>query len=129
MQHPCLRCGACCAFFRVAFHWSEADAALGGLVPADLTEKLDHHRLIMHGTHSAPMRCVGLQGVIGTAAHCGIYERRPSVCREVEPSWESGKVSAQCDKARLAHGMPVLTLLDWAKPVVADSGPDCQKVA
>jgi Fe-S-cluster containining protein len=105
MQHHCLRCGACCAFFRVAFHWSEADASLGGVVPPDLTEKLDHHRLIMQGTHSSPMRCVGLQGVIGAAAHCGIYEQRPSVCREVQPSWESGKVSVQCDKARLARGV------------------------
>ncbi|RBD00840.1 YkgJ family cysteine cluster protein, partial [Xanthomonas oryzae pv. oryzae] len=29
MAHPCLTCGACCAYFRVSFHWSEADPALG----------------------------------------------------------------------------------------------------
>ncbi|RBD09468.1 YkgJ family cysteine cluster protein, partial [Xanthomonas oryzae pv. oryzae] len=28
MAHPCLTCGACCAYFRVSFHWSEADPAL-----------------------------------------------------------------------------------------------------
>ncbi|HOC10952.1 MAG TPA: YkgJ family cysteine cluster protein, partial [Thermomonas sp.] len=22
-MHPCLSCGACCAYFRVSFHWSE----------------------------------------------------------------------------------------------------------
>lgn len=37
-NHPCLRCGACCASFRVAFHWSETDAHPGGITPAALTE-------------------------------------------------------------------------------------------
>lgn len=129
MQHPCLSCGACCAFFRVAFHWSEAEASLGGQVPAELTEKLDHHQLVMQGTRASPIRCVGLQGPIGINAHCNIYEQRPSVCREVQPSWESGKVSAQCDKARVAHGLPVLTLLDWELPVIADNDPDLQQIA
>lgn len=129
MQHPCLRCGACCSYFRVAFHWSEADASLGGQVPPDLTEKLDHHRLIMRGTRSAPVRCTGLQGVIGKAAHCGIYEQRPSVCREMQPSWESGTVSVQCDKARVAHGLPPLTLLDWELSAMADNDPELQQTA
>ena len=40
VSHPCLTCGACCAFFRVSFHWSEADPALGGQVPFELTESL-----------------------------------------------------------------------------------------
>lgn len=113
MLHPCLRCGACCAYFRVAFHWSEADASLGGVVPPELAETLDPHRLVMRGTQASKPRCVALQGTVGEAAHCGVYERRPSVCREVEPAWESGRPSAQCDKARLAHGMQPLTPSDW----------------
>lgn len=113
VKHPCLRCGACCAWFRVAFHWSEADASLGGCVPPELTEKLDPHRLAMRGTNAAKPRCVALQGTPGTAAHCGIYAQRPSVCREVAPSWESGTVSPQCDKARLGHGLPPLGPQDW----------------
>ena len=40
MSHPCLTCGACCAFFRVSFHWSEADPEMGGVVPIELTEPL-----------------------------------------------------------------------------------------
>ena len=28
-MHPCLTCGACCAHFRVSFHWSEADPDQG----------------------------------------------------------------------------------------------------
>lgn len=113
MEHPCLRCGACCAFFRVAFHWSEAEPSLGGGVPPALTEKLDPHRLAMRGTSAARPHCMALQGTVGKAAHCGIYEHRPSVCREVQPSWEFGASSAQCDKARLAHGLLLLTSQDW----------------
>jgi len=119
MSHPCLTCGACCAFFRVAFHWSEADASLGGVVPPELTEKLDPHRLVMRGTQASSPRCTALQGAVGQAAHCGIYEQRPSVCREVEPSWEFGRASAQCDKARAAHGLAMLTPADW---IVASTG-------
>ena len=122
MDHPCLRCGACCAFFRVAFHWSEAEGVTGGSVPVELTEKLDPHRLAMRGTNAVNPRCVALVGVVGQAAHCGIYEQRPSVCREVEPSWEFGKLSAQCDKARLAHGLSLLTPKDWpATPLASFS--------
>jgi Fe-S-cluster containining protein len=113
VEHPCLRCGACCAHFRVAFHWSEAEASLGGVVPPQQTEKLDPHRLAMRGTNASQPRCIALQGVVGEAALCGIYAHRPSVCREVTPSWEFGEVSAQCDKARLAHGLERLTPADW----------------
>ncbi|WP_243049739.1 YkgJ family cysteine cluster protein [Dyella sp. RRB7] len=113
MLHPCLRCGACCAYFRVAFHWSEADAALGGVVPPALTETLDPHRLVMRGTQASRPRCTALVGTVGEAAHCGIYEQRPSVCREVQPSWEFGAASPQCDKARIAHAMAPLTPDDW----------------
>lgn len=123
MDHPCLRCGACCAHFRVAFHWSEAEPFLGGMVPVELTEKLDPHRLAMRGTYAAAPRCTALQGTVGEAAHCRIYPQRPSVCREVAPSWEFGAVSPQCDKARLAHGLAVLTPQDWLDPSTADTPP------
>ncbi|MEO6800650.1 MAG: YkgJ family cysteine cluster protein [Rhodanobacter sp.] len=116
MLHPCLRCGACCAYFRVAFHWSEAEPFLGGVVPSELTAKLDHHRLAMRGTDVAQPRCTALRGVVGEAAHCSIHARRPSVCREVQPSWEFGLASAQCDKARLGHGLTVLQPEDWLEP-------------
>jgi uncharacterized protein len=113
MIHPCSRCGACCAYFRVAFHWSEAEPSLGGEVPAARTEKLDPHRLVMRGTQASSPRCVALEGAIGQHSRCGIYTQRPSVCRELQPSWESGVPSAQCDKARIAHGLPPLGPGDW----------------
>jgi len=56
---------------------------------------------------------VALDAEIGVYSRCSIHPNRPSVCREVDASWEYGKASPQCDKARVAHGMPALTLADW----------------
>jgi uncharacterized protein len=114
MIHPCLLCGACCAHFRVSFHWSEAEPSMGGQVPPALTDKLDAHRVVMRGTWAAHPRCTALKGTVGQGACCDIYEQRPSVCREVVPSWEHGVASPQCDKARVAHGLVPLTPEDWA---------------
>ncbi len=112
-MHPCLSCGACCATFRVSIHWSETDPDLGGGVPAELTEKLDAHRVAMRGTWEQRPRCVALDAQIGTYSRCTIHPVRPGVCREVDASWEHGVASAQCDKARIAHGLPLLTARDW----------------
>ena len=112
-MHPCLTCGACCTQYRVAFHWLESDAATEGGVPAALTERLDGHRLCMQGTHSAPIRCVALDAQIGVYSRCSIHPNRPSVCRDVDASFEYGLASDQCDRARIAHGLPVITQADW----------------
>ena len=111
--HPCLSCGACCATFRVAFHWSESDPALGGITPPEFTERLDPHRVVMRGTYAPPMQCSALRGEIGRAAHCSIYPLRPSPCRELQAAWEHGEPSPQCDRARLRHGLPPLTPDSW----------------
>ena len=128
MQHPCLSCGACCACFRVSFHWSESDPDLGGIVPAELTVKLDPHRVTMRGTEGGPTpRCVALAGTIGVDGHCGIYPQRPSVCREVEPAWEFDRASPQCDKGRLRHGLEPLTpevWIEYRRNLVADNDPN-----
>ena len=112
-MHPCLSCGACCAAFRVSIHWSETEPNLGGGVPAELTEKIDAHRVAMRGTWERQPRCVALEAEIGRHSRCTIHPVRPSVCRAVDASWEHGAISAQCDKARTAHGLPVLTPRDW----------------
>jgi len=109
MSHPCLSCGACCATYRVSMHWSEADAALGGRVPVELTESLGPHQRCMRGTWEKTPRCVALEGPIGGPVRCTIYEDRPSVCRELSMSWEHGEPSPQCDKARALHGLAPLT--------------------
>ena len=116
MHHPCLSCGACCAHFRVSLHWSEAEPSLGGQVPFELTEPLRAHERAMCGTSQAHPRCVALDADIGRWSRCTIHPQRPSVCREVEASWEHARASPQCDRARAAHGLPVLTPADWPPP-------------
>ena len=113
MSHPCLTCGACCAAFRVALHWSEADPALGGPVPAALTETLDPHRLAMRGTWARAPRCVALQGTVGGPVACAIYAQRPEACRALGAAWEHGAPSPQCDRARQRHGLAPLAPADW----------------
>jgi Fe-S-cluster containining protein len=98
----CQPCGACCAHFRVSFYWAEADDAPGGFVPAALTEQLTPHLRCMQGTSQKAPRCTALDGEVGQWVACRIYENRPTTCHEVMPG------SAQCLKARAAHGMPEL---------------------
>jgi Fe-S-cluster containining protein len=106
-RNPCLDCGACCAFYRVSFHWSETERSLGGATPAELTRKVGPHRAAMR-TESQSPRCVALDGTIGTAVSCSIYVRRPSPCREFQASWVNGVRNELCDRARAAHGLPPL---------------------
>src|SRR5690606_2343283 len=126
MPHPCLSCGACCTQYRVAFHWMESDECTPGGVPAGMTERLDPHRLCMRGTRSVPVRCAALDAEIGVRSRCTIHPQRPSACREVDAAWEHGVPSPQCDRARQAHGLPRLTLRDWAwrEAAANDGHPD-----
>ena len=121
--HPCLSCGACCAWFRVSLHWSEADASLGGTVPLELTEPLRTHERVMRGTSQQHPRCVALDAEIGVYSRCTIHDRRPSACARVFASHEFGDANPQCDKARLAYGLPVLTPQDWLGVDEADKNP------
>lgn len=111
MSTPCVQCGACCAYFRVSFYWSETAPFLAGETPAELTEPLDRHRCAMRGTLVAPLRCVALEGLIGEQTACAIYTRRPSPCRELTPWDEDGQVNEKCSRARVAHGLPPLAPL------------------
>ena len=113
-ENPCLRCGACCAHFRVSFYWGESDPAQGGTVPPDMTEDLSGFRRCMKGTNHQQPRCIALQGVIGNAVLCTIYAQRPSVCQEFGVDWVDGAVRfspedlARCNQARAAWGLPPL---------------------
>jgi Fe-S-cluster containining protein len=111
MQNPCITCGACCAYFRASFYWSEADPAAAGATPAHLTTKLTPHLAVMSGTEKQPPRCVALQGEIGKSVLCTIYALRPSPCRELRASWVDGERNERCDRARAAHGLPPLSPL------------------
>jgi Fe-S-cluster containining protein len=106
--NPCVRCGACCAYYRASFYWAEANNTPGGTVPVELTEKLNDFRRVMRGTNPPNPRCVALLGEIGQSVRCSIYELRASVCREFAVSWEAGIHNERCDRARAAWGLPPL---------------------
>jgi Fe-S-cluster containining protein len=108
MSNPCLACGACCAAFRVTFHYSELDSEPGGFVPAALANEETATLWRLRGTDHARPRCVALVGKVGESARCGIYEHRPSPCREFAPLAEVGVFSAACNRARSRHGLPPL---------------------
>ncbi len=117
---PCLRCGACCARFRVGFYWRETDDQTPAGVPLGLTAPLGHHRRCMLGTDQARPRCIALEGQVGVAVRCAIYAQRPSPCREFTPSYADGRPQERCAAARAAHGLPPVTLADWV-----DDDDDC----
>lgn len=97
----CTRCGACCASFRVDFAVYELEG-MGGQVPAGLAVEVNGSTCRMRGTDHVPIRCAALAGKVGEKVACGIYEWRPSPCREFEEG------SDACNKARLRHGLPPL---------------------
>jgi len=105
MSEHCVQCGACCASFRVSFYWGETTAHENGTVPTELTEPVSPHHVCMKGTSQKPVRCIALDGTIGTQVSCNIYTLRSSTCREFEAGTED------CAKARKMHGMPELTNL------------------
>lgn len=105
--NPCVSCGACCGTFRVSFYWSEAEDG-GGVVPVDLTEPLNLFMRNMRGTNDRAPRCVALQGEIGSCVSCGIYEQRPTPCREFDMSGENGLYNEACDRARAKYGLQPL---------------------
>ena len=100
--HPCLACGACCASFRVDFSVYEVDEH-GGRVPSGLAVEVTDSTCRMRGTDHSPPRCAALTGQVGVKAACGIYEWRPSPCREFEAG------SDACNAARARFGMGALT--------------------
>lgn len=112
MRHPCMTCGACCSQYRVSMHWMDTDAS-GGVVPHALTETSGPHQVVMRGTWQSQPRCIALDAEIGIRSRCSIHAVRPQPCRDVQASWESGEASPQCDRARVAHGLPALRAADW----------------
>ncbi len=95
----CTTCGACCACFRVDFSVHETQA-MGGSVPDGLAAAVNDTLARMRGTDHSPPRCAALSGKVGRQATCGIYEWRPSPCREFEEG------SDACARARQRHGLP-----------------------
>jgi uncharacterized protein len=107
MSNPCLSCGACCAAFRVDFSADELDSAYGQ-VPEGLAEMLGNGLARMRGTDYTKPRCAALQGTIGERAFCGIYEFRPSPCREFGVMACVGVGDPACQRARARHRLSPL---------------------
>lgn len=107
---PCLRCGACCASFRVDFHRADLASVCEGGVPDELTLPLTAALVRMRGSDAAPPRCVALEGEIGVGVRCAIHARRPAPCREFAPYAALGIGDDACARARARHGLPPLGL-------------------
>lgn len=71
----------------------------GGTVPDGLTVEVTQHTARMRGSDHSPPRCAALTGRLGERAACGIYDWRPSPCREFEAGSEA------CQRARVRHGL------------------------
>lgn len=99
---PCLACGACCASFRVDFSSRELEEH-GGPVPSGLAVDVTADLCRMRGTDHQRPRCAALTGTVGSRVACGIYEWRPSPCREFEAG------SDACARSRMRHGLEPLT--------------------
>jgi len=124
MVNPCLTCGACCAFYRVTFYWRERSDHQSNGVPEELCEDFNDFRCAMKGTNQPNPRCLSLLGIIGKHVFCKIYWRRPTVCRDIEPSYKNGYPEIKCDKARIAYGLPPLSPEIWKKkPQGNDNSP------
>ncbi|HLO94685.1 MAG TPA: YkgJ family cysteine cluster protein [Burkholderiaceae bacterium] len=106
-DNPCLGCGACCASFRVDFAREELQSE-GGSVPDGLCVDLTDSLCRMRGSDHARPRCAALVGEIGVNASCGIYEWRPSPCREFGLRAPLGLGDEACARARLRQGLPAL---------------------
>ena len=100
-SHPCLTCGACCAAFRVDFSIYETQE-YGGRVPQGLAEPITDSLCRLRGTDYARPRCAALSGTVGERVACGIYEWRPSPCREFAAG------SDACNRVRQRQGLPAL---------------------
>lgn len=111
-MHPCVKCGACCATYRVLFDAAETAPETFN-VPKELTEKVSATELALLGTNETKPRCVALQGKIGHEVGCTIYARRPACCREFKPSFEDGLKNPRCDQARKGKGLKPLRPSDY----------------
>ncbi|NDG85333.1 MAG: YkgJ family cysteine cluster protein [Proteobacteria bacterium] len=101
-ESPCTSCGACCARFQVTFYSPQN-------VPEEARIRISDHEYQLKSKRDAQgrPRCLSLRGEIGCSVSCGIYELRPSPCREFRHSFEGGGPrEPRCDAARAAIGLP-----------------------
>jgi Fe-S-cluster containining protein len=93
-SNPCTSCGACCA---TSHNWPrfslESEDEIGAIPAAFVNER---------GMRCVGDRCSALDGDVGVATRCRVYEVRPLVCRDCEPG------DTECAKARRRFGLAPL---------------------
>jgi Fe-S-cluster containining protein len=97
-----------------------------------MTEDVGTHYRAMAGTNKTHPRCIALNGIIGHAVSCSIYENRSSTCRAFTASYSDGEYHEDCAKARARYGLPELTPEDYRdNPIVNpdDNEPEKNKPA
>ena len=62
-----------------------------------------------------------MKAILGVALRSA-WSRRGTLAL-VPASYEFGSASAQCDKSRIAHGLPALTPDDWIGVAEAEKNP------
>ena len=100
----CLKCGACCSYYRASFFEGEI---ISGHASEELISELRFPYVCMKGTENGG-RCICLSGTIGQDVKCLIHKKRSTVCEKFHV-WDSDNfVNFRCNKARKAHGLPQL---------------------
>lgn len=116
-DNPCTSCGACCAHYRVSFYCGELTGGSGGVVPAEMTTKVNAVIACMKGTEAGNGRCVALVGELGKEGiSCSIYQNRPTPCREFANWFDDGTPNPECQKLRAGIGLPPLPPLQADSP-------------
>lgn len=116
--HPCQKCGACCAAYRVIFYWREAEPSeREHPVPTDFWVEngndLSPFRVMKGTNQNHKIKCEALIGKVGKNVSCLIYQNRPSPCHNFKASYENNIHQPRCDQARAKHGLAPLTKQDW----------------
>ena len=93
---------------RVDFHIADLETSPGGCVPVALTVPVTGTLVRMRGTDDGPPRCIALEGEVGRAVRCTIYDRRPGPCRDFAPFAALSIGDEGCARARRRHGMAPL---------------------
>jgi len=96
IDDPCRGCGVCCQHFRISFYQGELDSQPGGFVPAELVSRLTPFLVCMKGTEAGDGRCIALR----PDRRCGIYEKRPTPCRDFPALMADGSRNPECLRLR-----------------------------
>lgn len=99
-EFDCRTCGACCTpEVKLPFYVGLNKDDLLRLTPAFRARNTARASLLTKLDTVGNCVCVALRGTVGRRVSCGIYERRPSACRELVAG------SRACLKARRQAGL------------------------